>query len=72
MLKAERRFGLPADGMADQTLLDHLMADLAKTNIEPAAGNGWTLDDGMKLTEILGALLTFTMTILGFLGFRSD
>ena len=74
ILKAERSFGLPADGMADRVLLDRLMADLAKTKIEPATGPAWThvAYGGIKFIEVLGGLITFGVTVLGFLGFRRD
>ncbi|MGI9493836.1 MAG: hypothetical protein ACR2QF_15675 [Geminicoccaceae bacterium] len=74
ILKAERNFGLPADGMADRVLLDRLMADLAANDIEPATGPAWThvAYGGIKFIEVLGGLITFGVTVLGFLGFRRD
>ncbi|MGI9450885.1 MAG: hypothetical protein ACR2QH_09675 [Geminicoccaceae bacterium] len=72
--KAERDRDLPADGMPDRVLLDHLMADLTVTNTEPAAGPTWThaAYGGIKFIEILGGLIALGVTVLAFLGFRRE
>ena len=72
--EAERDFGLPADGMADQTLLDSLTADLAAGTDEPAAGFTWTHNvyAGIEAIDILSGFVASIAGILGFLGFRSE
>ncbi len=61
ILKAERSFGLPADGMADQTLLDYLIAEVAKElNQTPS------IYAGVEAIHILCGLIASLLSIYGF------
>lgn len=62
---AERRLGLPQDGIADRTLFDRLSAEVYEQSPEA----GLTLDDGVKLTSIVTGISTL---VLGVLGFRRE
>jgi hypothetical protein len=66
---AERRLGLPADGIADQALLDRLVGELEAETPSAAATGLWhrILDDGLKLSDIASALST---VLFGYLGLR--
>ncbi|NJO36701.1 MAG: peptidoglycan-binding protein [Rhizobiales bacterium] len=67
--KAERQYGLLADGIADQALLDRLIGEFdANAPITDATGV-WDrfLDDGLKLSQIASAL---SAVLFGYLGLR--
>ena len=61
---AERRYGLPADGIADDTLLDRLIADLAADDGEETGWFDLTLADAGALAGIIS---TIGMLILAYL-----
>lgn len=63
---AERRLGLPADGIADRALFDGLKAEASRQPSDPTSTGGLTLDDGVKLTTIITGIGGFVLTILGF------
>ena len=71
---AERRFGLPADGMADQTLLDNLVAEVKATKTEPATGEGLTgkVYAGIEAINLMLTFIVSITAILGYFGFRPD
>lgn len=64
---AERRLGLPADGIADQELFDRLNAEALQDESRLASKSRFTLDDGKTLTAIIAGLGGL---VLGFLKLR--
>lgn len=61
---AERNYGLPADGIADESLLDHLVAELANSDGEEGGGFGFTLKD---VSILAGIISTAGMLLLAYL-----
>lgn len=62
--KAEREFGLLADGFPDQTLLDQLIAGIETKSREPSATEGWTLDSLSILVTIISGIVTLILQVL--------
>lgn len=79
--QAEEDFGLPADGIPDETLLRRLITELedkalsnktnaSETGREEGGSSRWTLDDGIKVTQIMTPVSGILLAWFGL--FRSN
>lgn len=79
--QAEEDFGLPTDGIPDEALLRRLITELedkalsdnaiaSETGREAGGGSSWSLDDGIKVTQIMTAVSGILLAWFGF--FRSN